>query len=194
MARRRACRTSLRERSAPLRGHRSPLTGRDAAPRPSALRGTGQCACQSAANPRRRARPRACRRVAVLSGRARNHHGRACGWRRARYRVAGRGPGNDARQRQWEAMMMKGFGRAAAGRADLDIDPEHPLETLRPGHCNAAFARCSLLRIRGRGMPTPPCPAWPVSPERGACCSAQTRRGNGSDSPAVSVPGLPAGR
>ena len=49
--------------------------------------------------------------------------------------------------------------RPAAGRTGLDIDPEDPLEALRPGHCGAAFGWRRLLRVRGpgmRGAPAPP--------------------------------------
>ena len=31
----------------------------------------------------------------------------------------------------------------AAGRPGLDVDPEDPLEALRPGHRGTAFGRCS---------------------------------------------------
>ena len=48
--------------------------------------------------------------------------------------------------------------RPAAGRAGLDVDPEHPLEALRPGHRGTAFGRRRLLRIRGPGVLTAPAP------------------------------------
>ena len=48
--------------------------------------------------------------------------------------------------------------RPAAGRTGLDVDPENPLEALRPGHRGTAFGRCLVLRIRCRGMPASPAP------------------------------------
>ena len=39
-----------------------------------------------------------------------------------------------------------------------DVDPEHPLEALRPGHRGTAFGRRRLLRIRGPGVLTAPAP------------------------------------
>ena len=40
----------------------------------------------------------------------------------------------------------------AAGRAALDVDPENPLQALRPGHRGAAFRCRRLLRIRLAGV------------------------------------------
>jgi len=48
--------------------------------------------------------------------------------------------------------------RPTAGRAGLDIDPEDPLEALRPTHRGAAFGWASLFRIRCRGMLASPAP------------------------------------
>ena len=48
--------------------------------------------------------------------------------------------------------------RPATGRAGLDVDPEHPLGALRPGHRGTAFGRCPLLRIRSRCMSASPAP------------------------------------
>ncbi len=44
---------------------------------------------------------------------------------------------------------MHAMIRPAAGRAGLDVDPEHPLEALRPRHRGTAFGWRRLLRIRG---------------------------------------------
>ncbi len=44
----------------------------------------------------------------------------------------------------------------AAGRAVLDLDPEHPLQALRPGHRSPAFGQCPFPRARCRGMPNNP--------------------------------------
>lgn len=48
--------------------------------------------------------------------------------------------------------------RPAGGRADLDVDPEHRFQALRPSHRGTAFGRCPLLRIRCRGVPASPAP------------------------------------
>ena len=37
--------------------------------------------------------------------------------------------------------------RPAAGRTDLDVDPENPLEALRPGHRGTAFGRCQPCAV-----------------------------------------------
>ena len=50
---------------------------------------------------------------------------------------------------------MQAMIRTAPPQAEHVVDPEHPLEALRPSHRGAAFNWRSLLRICAPGMPPP---------------------------------------
>ena len=63
---------------------------------------------------------------------------------------------------------MHAMIRTAAGRAGLDIDPEHPLEALRPSHRGLAYSGVRYQQrkqlesgaLTGRSWPTPAVPSF----------------------------------